>query len=83
MLYDFHCNRCLNIFEVRRPFTDETAVGCPQCASEDTRKVILQTPQISVGWYRTFGLGHSGQISMAPVKNNAFREALAKGEAHA
>ena len=82
MLYDYRCSKCHKVFEVQRKLADETAVGCPECASSDTRKVILQTPQISVGWYRTLGLGHSGQISLSPVKNLAFRAAQLKGEAH-
>ena len=82
MLYDYRCNNCLEVFEVQRRLADVSAVGCPRCASVDTKKVILTTPQISVGWYRTLGLGHSGQISLAPVKNEAFRAAQAKGEAH-
>lgn len=82
MLYDYRCIQCSEVFEVQRRLADESAVGCPRCASNDTRKVFLTTPQISVAWYRTMGLGHSGQISLAPVKNEAFRAAQAKGEAH-
>ena len=82
MLYDFLCNTCLKVFEVRRKLADESAVICPKCACKDTRKVFLTTPHIEVSWRRSLGLGHSGQISLAPVKNKVFRAVRKQGELH-
>lgn len=73
MLYDFRCDSCNAVFEVRRSLSDEKAEQCPECASMQTHKIIVQTPQIEVGWIRTLGLGHSGQISLSPVRSNALR----------
>ena len=69
MLYDFRCEKCRAVFEVERKLSDEKPETCPKCASTKTHKVIIQTPQINVSWRKSLGLGHSGQISMAPVRN--------------
>lgn len=76
MLYDFSCNSCFKVFEVSRPLSDTSAVVCPKCASTDTKKVFLTTPQIEVSWKRALGLGHSGQLSMSPAKNKNLRREL-------
>jgi putative FmdB family regulatory protein len=79
MLYDFRCEECRAIFEVRRTLSAEGPEKCPKCASLKTRKVILQTPQINVGWKRALGLGHSGQLSMSPVKRKTFKRGVRQG----
>lgn len=73
MKYDFRCEECGKVFEVSRPLSDEKAEACPKCASLKTHKVILQTPQLNVSWRNSLGLGHSGQISLSPVRNKALR----------
>jgi putative FmdB family regulatory protein len=39
-LYDFECNSCGKPWDDFRPSTDLVAGPCPECKSEDTKKVL-------------------------------------------
>jgi putative FmdB family regulatory protein len=42
-LYDYQCNQCQTIFEVRAPFKEKGAglePTCPICHSEDTQQIL-------------------------------------------
>ena len=36
--YDYQCNSCENVFEVKQRFTDEPVANCPICDSPARRK---------------------------------------------
>lgn len=50
MRYDYQCQDCTEIFEVRYSLNNRPrAVVCPVCGSGNTRKLII-CPAISVQW---------------------------------
>ena len=69
MRYDYQCNACNEIFEVVKSYKDTSPTPCQTCDSKSTRRVILTTPLIYVSWRNTMGLGSSGQLVLASVKN--------------
>lgn len=53
-LYEYECAKCANKFEVRRTFSDESAVFCPNCRGEG-RRIFSPTAVIfnGSGFYTT------------------------------
>lgn len=38
--YDYQCEKCENVFEIKRSINDVSSVICPDCNNEKTRKLI-------------------------------------------
>ena len=47
-LYEFECEKCMQRFEVRRSFNDNSEVDCPLCSGE-TRRIYSPAPIIFKG----------------------------------
>ena len=53
-LYEYLCKSCGKKIELMRSITDNTAVNCPDCASECTKLVSVTSFQLKgSGWYKT------------------------------
>jgi putative FmdB family regulatory protein len=50
MRYDYQCNACTEIFEVKHPMNFKGVVLCPVCESGDTHKIILSCAAIKFAW---------------------------------
>jgi len=69
-IYEFECTRCPSRFELRRSFSDDTPVTCPQCGSEAER-IFIPVPVIfkGSGFYSTDNRGNHGHSSVPDEKN--------------
>ncbi len=69
-LYEYHCHKCDETFEVRQRFADEPLTVHEGCGGELEK--LLSTPSFQfkgTGWYVT-DYGRNGKSS-AEAKNNA------------
>ena len=86
--YEYECTRCPCRFELRRSFSDDTPVSCPDCGSE-VQRIFTAVPIIfkGSGFYSTGNRGNHGHSSDIGDKDEAEAgkdEAKAgKGEAKA
>jgi putative FmdB family regulatory protein len=48
-LYDYKCRQCEHIYETRHSMNFTGRVTCPECGSDDTRKVI-SAPASVLDW---------------------------------
>jgi putative FmdB family regulatory protein len=46
--YDYECNSCSNVFEVKQGFNDEPVAECPECTSK-ARRIFTPVPIIFKG----------------------------------
>lgn len=76
MLYDYVCQSCEEVFEVRRRLDDETPVRCPTCESTDVKKLFLSISGIFVYWRKSLGLGHKGSIVLPAVQNKPLMKSM-------
>lgn len=54
-IYEYHCNKCKNNFEVLQKISDSPVASCTICDSEDTKRLI-SLASFSLkgsGWYMT------------------------------
>lgn len=59
--YDYQCNKCKAVYELRQGFDAETTHTCEQCG-KGVAKRILATPAVvfkGSGWYKTDSRGKS------------------------
>ena len=50
--YDYECNSCHYLFEVRQSFDDEPVAKCPECQSDSQRKIsVVPIVFKGSGWY--------------------------------
>ncbi len=49
--YDYECNECKVRSVIRHAMTHEGPVACPDCGSDDTQKLILETPGFDIHWW--------------------------------
>lgn len=42
--YDFVCATCKDLFEIRRPISENGPAKCPKCGGKRTKQVILEFP---------------------------------------
>lgn len=47
-IYEYECSGCAHRFELKRKFSETSAVSCPKCG-RDTQKVFAPTPIIFKG----------------------------------
>jgi putative FmdB family regulatory protein len=47
-IYEYCCNSCMHRFELKRSFSDDSAVSCPKC-SGDVRQIFSPAPIIFKG----------------------------------
>ena len=60
-IYEYECPRCAFRFEVRRSFSDNGSVSCPQCGC-DAQRIFSPVPIIfkGSGFYSTDYRGNHG-----------------------
>lgn len=51
MRYDYICNTCAEIFEIRHPMDFKGVVLCPVCESGDTHRIFLSCAAIKIAWH--------------------------------
>ena len=59
-IYEYECNKCHLRFELKRSFTEDGGIPCPQCAGE-TRRLFSPTAIIfkGPGFYVTDSRQHN------------------------
>lgn len=63
--YDYQCNKCKAVYELRQGFDAETTHTCEECG-KGIAKRILATPAVvfkGSGWYATDSRGKSSSTS--------------------
>jgi putative FmdB family regulatory protein len=73
--YDYECPKCLDRFEQRRSFSDESKVKCPKCQRE-ARRLFSPVPIIfkGSGFYVTDHKGDHGHSAPANADKPASAE---------
>lgn len=66
-LYDYKCSQCRIVFEVKHPMTFSDAITCPECASEETQKLI-SVPASVLDWQQSDSV-HNSTRYRPPVVN--------------
>ncbi len=62
--YTYECEKCEDVFDVRRSMTDESPVVCTACASSRVRQVYYAPAMV--------GRASSGSASQASAANDAY-----------
>ncbi len=79
-LYEYKCDNCGEVFEVRQKFSDEPLTVHEKCGGPAHR--LLSVPALQFkgsGWYVTdYGRGNSGKSSNGPAKTSG--ESSSSGE---
>ena len=60
--YDYECNSCRHVFELKQSFDAEPVASCPSCES-DARRLIYSVPVVFKGsgfYVNDYGKGKSG-----------------------
>jgi putative FmdB family regulatory protein len=60
--YDYECNSCGNVFELKQSFDSSPVASCPDCASA-ARRLIYSVPVVFKGsgfYVNDYGKGKSG-----------------------
>ena len=60
--YDYECNSCRHVFELKQSFDAEPVASCPKCESE-SRRLIYSVPVVFKGsgfYVNDYGKGKSG-----------------------
>lgn len=68
--YDYMCDTCGKIFEVRLPFgSGDTAVSCPACGN-GSKRVLTTAPAINFHWWNPYSSpGVTPPKHLKPVRN--------------
>lgn len=80
--YEYQCNRCKAVYELRQGFDAETTHKCEECG-KGTAKRILHAPKVlfkGSGWYVTDSKGKNPAASEADSKTESTESAPAKTE---
>ena len=69
-IYEYECPRCAFQFELRRSFSENNLVSCPQCGC-DTQRIFSPVPIIfkGTGFYSTDYRGNQGHAAPADGKD--------------
>lgn len=70
-LYDYQCQQCRNVFEVRHGMTFSGKVLCPACAGTEADKLI-SAPASVLDWRQSESV-HSSKRFRQGVRNPALR----------
>lgn len=79
-LYEYKCDRCSHLFEIRQSINDEALTKCPECGHLKLRRIIY--PGVfayvakSANDYKT--LGGLAQHNTEKMSNDEFSEKVAK-----
>ncbi len=60
--YDYECNSCHHVFELKQSFDSEPVAECPRCEN-DARRLIYSVPVVFKGsgfYVNDYGKGKSG-----------------------
>ena len=71
-IYEYECPHCLFRFELRRSFSENGSVSCPQCQC-DTKRIFSPVPIIfkGSGFYSTDYRGNHGHSAPVDSKDEA------------
>ena len=74
--YDYECNSCHYLFEVRQSFDDEPVAKCPECQSDSQRKIsIVPIVFKGSGWYvNDYGKRGASTGSSNDAKSSSAKE---------
>ncbi len=66
-IYEYECESCSSIFEVRRSFGEHDGASCPRCSGE-VRRIFSPVPIFfkGSGFYVTDGGGRRNSASCPP-----------------
>jgi putative FmdB family regulatory protein len=81
-IYEYECTRCGHRFELRRSFSEDGSVTCPQCGC-DAQRIFSPVPIIfkGSGFYATDNRGNHGHST--PTSDGDGIKAGSKDEAKA
>ncbi len=68
--YDYECQTCHHVFEVKQSFSSEPVATCPECGSK-AQRVIHSVPVVfkGSGWYvNDYGKGRSAGAANSEKK---------------
>jgi putative FmdB family regulatory protein len=71
--YDYECQACLHVFEVKQSFSSEPVAECPKCGS-GARRLIHAVPIVFKGsgfYVNDYGKGKSPTSSSAESKESS------------
>lgn len=80
--YEYQCNACKAVYELRQGFDAETTHKCEECG-KGTAKRILHAPPVvfkGSGWYATDSRNKSSAITDSESKPDTTDAAPAKAE---
>ena len=74
--YDYECNNCRHLFELRQSFDDEPVAKCPECDGDAHRKIsVVPIVFKGSGWYvNDYGKRDSSTGSSTDVKDSSAKE---------
>lgn len=74
--YDYECNSCHYVFELRQSFDDEPVAKCPECESDAHRKIsVVPIVFKGSGWYvNDYGKRGASTGSSTDVKDSSAKE---------
>ncbi len=78
--YEYECNRCKAVYELRQGFDAETTHKCEECG-KGTAKRILHAPKVlfkGSGWYVTDSRGKNPAAAETETKSDSSEPAPAK-----
>lgn len=80
--YEYQCNRCKAVYELRQGFDAATTHKCEECG-KGTAKRILHAPKVlfkGSGWYVTDSKGKNPAAADSDAKTESTETAPAKSE---
>ena len=80
--YDYECQACHHLFELKQSFDSKPVAACPQCRSESRRKFSV-VPVVFKGsgfYVNDYGRGSNGSKSTRADKESAEAKAESKSE---
>lgn len=84
-LYDYRCQTCDHVFEVRQSFSSEPVATCPSC-NNGAQRVIHSVPVVFKGsgfYVNDYGKGRSGSSSTSSESKDSGSEKKTESKAKA
>ena len=84
-LYDYRCQTCDHVFELRQSFSSEPVATCPSC-NNGAQRVIHSVPVVFKGsgfYVNDYGKGRSGGSSSSSTSSDSDKDTGSKAKAEA